>query len=135
MSGAIVVGYDGTDGARAALAEAQRLAGPLGAEVVCVFSRHVGSVGSEVEDLAEAVSEHGRAVLAEVGPGVRAEIADGRPSEALVKVAEAEEAQMIVVGSHGERPLRGVLLGSTPYRLLQDSPVPVLVVRATSAGA
>ncbi len=130
MSGAIVVGYDGTDGARAALAEAQRLAGPLGAEVVCVFSRHVGSVGSEVTDLAEAVTERARGILAEVGPGVRAEIADGRQSDALAAVAEAEDAQMIVIGSYGERPLRGVLLGSTPYRLLQHSPVPVLVVRA-----
>ena len=29
----------------------------------------------------------------------------------------------------GERPLMGVVLGSTPYKLLHRSPVPVLVVR------
>ena len=38
MAGPIVVGYDGTEGAKAALAEALRLAGPLGAEVVLGFA-------------------------------------------------------------------------------------------------
>jgi nucleotide-binding universal stress UspA family protein len=130
VSGPIVVGYDGSDGARAALAEARRLAGPLGAEVVCVFARHVGALGGEVTDLADAVTEHAKAVLAEVGPDVRMELVDGRPDEALLAVAELEAAQMVVIGSYGEKPLRGLLLGSTPYRLLQEITVPVLVVRA-----
>jgi nucleotide-binding universal stress UspA family protein len=36
---------------------------------------------------------------------------------------------MVLIGSHGEGPLRGALLGSTPYRLVQQSTRPVLVVR------
>ena len=36
---------------------------------------------------------------------------------------------IVVIGTHGERPLMGVVLGSTPYKLLHRSPVPVLVVR------
>ena len=35
---------------------------------------------------------------------------------------------MIVVGSTGESPLRGAIVGSTPHKLIQLSPVPVLVV-------
>ncbi len=35
---------------------------------------------------------------------------------------------MIVVGSHGAGALRGIVLGSTPYKLLHHSRVPVLVV-------
>ena len=35
---------------------------------------------------------------------------------------------MIVVGSHGEPPLKGVILGSTPNKLLHISERPVLVV-------
>lgn len=35
-----------------------------------------------------------------------------------------------VVGTHGERPLLGVVLGSTAYELLHRSTVPVLVVPA-----
>ena len=35
---------------------------------------------------------------------------------------------MLVVGTGGEAPLMGVVLGATPYRLLHRSTVPVLVV-------
>jgi nucleotide-binding universal stress UspA family protein len=37
---------------------------------------------------------------------------------------------MIVVGSYGERPLKGAILGSTPYKLLYLADRPVLVVPA-----
>jgi nucleotide-binding universal stress UspA family protein len=35
---------------------------------------------------------------------------------------------MIVVGTHGARPLVGLVLGSTAYKLVHRSPVPPLVV-------
>ena len=35
---------------------------------------------------------------------------------------------MIVVGTHGEHPLAGAVLGSVPHKLLHLSDVPVLVV-------
>jgi nucleotide-binding universal stress UspA family protein len=134
VSAPLVVGYDGTAGARAALAEAVRIAGPLQAEVICAFARHVDPRGGEVADLASAIHERGRAVLEEAlrsaeGTTARAELVEGRPADALTVLAEREGAQMIVVGSNGEAPLRGILLGSTPYRLLHQCPVPVLVVR------
>ena len=31
--------------------------------------------------------------------------------------------------THGESPLKGAIIGSTPYKLVQLSEVPVLVVR------
>ena len=37
---------------------------------------------------------------------------------------------MIIVGSYGETSLRGAILGSTPFRLLNSSDRPVLVVKA-----
>jgi nucleotide-binding universal stress UspA family protein len=37
---------------------------------------------------------------------------------------------VIVVGTRGESPIRGALLGSTPHKLLQLSDRPVLVVPA-----
>ena len=54
--------------------------------------------------------------------------ARGVASAALLDVAEKEGADMIVVGSHGAGALRGIVLGSTPYKLLHQSRVPVLVV-------
>ena len=37
---------------------------------------------------------------------------------------------MIVVGTYGEHPLRGAILGSTPHKLLHLSSRPVLAVPA-----
>ena len=60
-------------------------------------------------------------------------IVRARPADALVEVAAERGARLIVVGSYGESPLRGALLGSVPYRLLHRSPVPVLVVPQEAA--
>jgi nucleotide-binding universal stress UspA family protein len=49
--------------------------------------------------------------------------------QALITAGEKHDARMIVVGSHGESPLKGAIIGSTPYKLVQLSEVPVLVVR------
>ena len=37
---------------------------------------------------------------------------------------------MIVVGSYGESPIKGAILGSTPHKLLHRAERPVLVVPA-----
>ena len=136
MAAPIVVGYDGTAGAQAAFGEALRIAAPLDAEIVLAFVAHVNPGGGEVSDAADAVHERGQAVLNEAvdraraaGVAARAEIVHGRPHEALAELAETEGAQMLAVGSYGERPLRALVLGSTPSRLMHLTQVPVLVVR------
>jgi nucleotide-binding universal stress UspA family protein len=45
-----------------------------------------------------------------------------------LELAERESARMIVVGSYGESPIKGAILGSTPHKLLHLSERPVLVV-------
>src|SRR5829696_7759539 len=134
MPGPIVVGYDGTEGGKAALGEAVRLAGALDAEVVVVFAYWVNPLGGETADLLEAVRERGSTVVQEAletaraaGVQARAELVNAMPDEALADVAEATGAQMIAVGSYGERPLRALLVGSTPHRLMHLTEVPVLV--------
>jgi nucleotide-binding universal stress UspA family protein len=59
---------------------------------------------------------------------VETEVIDARPAEALLKVATDRDARMIIVGTHGEHPLTGAVLGSVPHKLLHLSEVPVLVV-------
>ena len=87
--------------------------------------------------LLDAVRERGDAVAEEAleqaraaGVTARAELVNDRPAEALARVAAEERAELIAVGSYGEKPLRALILGSTPYRLLHITDVPVLVVRA-----
>jgi nucleotide-binding universal stress UspA family protein len=43
---------------------------------------------------------------------------------------DKHDARMLIVGSHGENPLKGAIIGSTPYKLVQLADRPVLVVRA-----
>ena len=135
--GTQVVGYDGTDGARAALDAAAGLAAELGDGLVAVFAHATSRLGGEVRDYDDAVREHGRGVLEEARSiareaGVEIELVmrEQSSAEALIAVADEHDARMIVVGSYGERPIRSVLVGSTPTRLLHLSERPVLVVRA-----
>src|SRR5688572_8525040 len=125
MAGPLVVGYDGTEGARAALAEALRLAGALGVDIVIAFAYWTNPLGGEVADLLDALRERGRELTEEAletarAAGVQgsAELVNDRPAEALAQVAADVEAQMIVVGSYGERPLTALIVGSTPHRLM-----------------
>jgi nucleotide-binding universal stress UspA family protein len=137
MAGEVVLGYDGTDGAKAALREGARLAKELGAPLVVAFATRTSPLGGEVKDLHDAVVERGRAVTdealavaREAGADARAELIDENPGPALVDLAAQLGAQMIVVGSYGESPFKGAIVGSTPHKLIQLSSVPVLVVRA-----
>jgi nucleotide-binding universal stress UspA family protein len=132
-----VVGYDGTDGARAALHVAIGLAAELGDGLVAVFAHVTSRLGGEVRDYDDAIREQGRGVLEEARSigreaGVEIELVmrELSSAEALIAVADEHDARMIVVGSYGERPLKSALVGSTPTRLLHLSERPVLVVRA-----
>jgi nucleotide-binding universal stress UspA family protein len=137
MPGSIVVGYDGSDGSRAALDEAARIARGLGLEVVIAFGYGVQPSGGETADHRRLLEERGEKLAAEAMAhlaelGVRGSVAvvDERPAESLLRVAEEHGAEMIVVGTRGEGPVAGMLLGSVPYKLVHRSPVPVLVVPA-----
>jgi nucleotide-binding universal stress UspA family protein len=134
----IVVGYDGSDCSRAALDKGLRLAKDLGDGVVVVFGyAPPGLWGGEIVEHEEAIEERGQKVLDEAkhqaqaaGAEVEVELVAKKASEALVEVADARDARMIVVGSYGDPPLKGMILGSTPNKLLHIVDRPVLVVPA-----
>ena len=133
----IVVGYDGTDNSKAALDQAVGLAKDLGEPVLIAFGYGVNPMGGEVKDHAQALKELGERVTAEAveraragGAEAEAVLADQEGSDALIAVAKDRDARMIVVGSQGEGPIRGAILGTTAYRLVHTSKTPVLVVRA-----
>ena len=137
MANVIVVGYDGTDGGNAALGASTELAKELGAELVITFAYEPSRFPDESGDYEAAVKELGERVTREAlgkleteGVKAEAELVPTRPADALVKVADERDARLIAVGTHGERPLAGLVVGSTPYKLLNLSEPPLLVVRA-----
>jgi nucleotide-binding universal stress UspA family protein len=136
MANVVVVGYNGEHGAEAALDESLRLCGDLEAELVVVFGYGVNLPERESADYREALEEVGRKATAsalsraeDAGVKATAEVVFEKAAPALVDAAAKHDARIIVVGSHGERPLAGALLGSVPHRLLHVSERPVLVVR------
>ncbi len=54
-------------------------------------------------------------------------VEDARPRR-WSRSRDERDARLIVVGTHGESPMKGALLGSTPHKLLQLADRPVLVV-------
>jgi len=136
--GQIVVGYDGSTCGDAALASAFDLAAELGDRVTVVFGyAPPGLWGGEIAEHEEAIEELGEKVLAKAksqaaakGVEIEAQLVAKRAVEALIGVADESDARMIVVGSFGDPPLKGMILGSTPNKLLHLSDRPVLVVPA-----
>jgi nucleotide-binding universal stress UspA family protein len=59
----------------------------------------------------------------------------GVPFEEIVKIADEERADMIVMGTHGRAGLNRALLGSIAERVIRLAPCPVLTVRETTAEA
>jgi nucleotide-binding universal stress UspA family protein len=133
----IVIGYDDSDSSKAALSQALDFAKALGDSIVVVFGAAPGGYGGgEVPEQRKAVEEFGNKVTAEAVETAKSakidctvELINEHPHQALITAAEKHDARMIVVGSHGESPLKGAIIGSTPYKLVQLSEVPVLVVR------
>lgn len=57
----------------------------------------------------------------------------GDPAREIAAYADAEDADMIVVGSRGHGAIASVLLGSVSRGVLRESKRPVLVVRGRAA--
>ncbi len=56
--------------------------------------------------------------------------ATGLPAGRIVEVAEHEKAQLIAMGTRGRTGLSGLLLGSVAKRVLQESDIPVVIVKS-----
>ena len=138
MAGDIVLGYDGSEGARAALPHAVALARAFDVPLAIVFAFGQNPVGGVTGDVRRAVEETGETMLEQARDAalavdgavdVQPELVDGRPVDALDTVAEQRDARLLVVGGNGHGSIVGSLLGSSTYKVLHQSKVPVLVVQ------
>lgn len=138
MNRGVLLGFDDSAGSRAALRAALEVAGRLGEPLHVAFgAQPPTSVGEEARSHREALEAMGSGLLDEARAAARQANVEAimhleaeRPVELLLRLAGELEVRMIVVGSHGESPLRGAMLGSTPHKLLQLADRPVLAVPA-----
>lgn len=57
----------------------------------------------------------------------------GDPAGEIVRIAEDEKAEMIVLGTHGRTGMTRLLMGSVAEAVVRRAPCPVLVYRETPA--
>ena len=138
MTGTTLVGYDGSEIARAALAYATRRLGTDGrlvvAHVVVPPAHYLDELYDERRHLSR---ERGEALLREVKKelgGVPAElrVGEGPPAHTLLELAREVDADEIVVGSRGMGAARA-LLGSVSHALLHEADRPLIVLTSQAA--
>lgn len=56
----------------------------------------------------------------------------GKPAEEIVRVAQDEAVDLIVMGTHGRTGLRHVLVGSVAEAMMRSAPCPVFTVKAAA---
>jgi nucleotide-binding universal stress UspA family protein len=140
MAYKIVVGYDGSEGGKAALDESVGLARRLSGEVLVTYAfggrkQYAGAPLTPrrtLKDMGEKLLEEALVRVADSGVRVEPLLVDDDPWQGLRSVADRHGAAMIVVGTRGASPLTGMLLGSTAYRLVHSSTTPVLIVPVPS---
>jgi nucleotide-binding universal stress UspA family protein len=137
----VLVGYDGSPVARAAVAYALERVGESG-EVIAVYVVPPPQRQWAGTPYAEASLERHRQLGREVmealagqtaGLPLATELAEGPAAATLVALAEERQAEEIVVGSRGYGPVRA-MLGSVSHALLHEMDRPVVVVPAALLG-
>ena len=144
----IVVGLDGSAPAEQALAWAVDAALAFGAEVVAVHSvgmlesAHAPATTSATETSAQPPKDVLVQLRHAVGhclekvetpPELRLIFEPGAPADALLRVAEVEKADLIVVGRRGHGEPYQLDLGSTSRSVAARGTVPVVVVPSSQS--
>ncbi|NYG56164.1 universal stress protein [Nocardioides perillae] len=131
--GTVVVGYvpkpEGEAALQRAIAEAQ-----LRRTRLVVVNSHRGGSDFDRDAAAQAEEEMGkaRAVLDASGVDydVRQLVRGFEPAEDLISIAEANDAELIVIGLRRRSPVGKLILGSNAQRILLDAHCPVMAVKA-----
>ena len=69
--------------------------------------------------------------LREAGVDVETHAREGDPADAILDVAEEENADLIVVGNKGMTGAKRFLLGSVPNKVSHHAPCSVMIIRTT----
>ena len=131
----ILCGVDGTPESLVAVRQAARLHdgnGRLSLVSVAPLGKatHAGFAATHAAELLQHEAEAAIAEARAIAPSANEKLVNGEPVRALLHEIEAEQATLVVVGSHGRGRAAGMLLGTVAARMLRDAPCSVLIARA-----
>jgi nucleotide-binding universal stress UspA family protein len=142
----ILLPLDGSEAGEAAITRVKELKSRLEAEVILLgvvpTGQHIRTVGGLdyilfPEQEMEAYRAEAREYLDNVykrlkrGKGeLKVEIRLGEVTKEILDFARKERVSLIAISSHGHSGMTKWVFGSTAQKVMQDSPIPVLVVKA-----
>jgi len=147
LFGSIVVGTDGSDTAKEAVRQATELAKRVDAKVHLVSAYEPVPEGrlrderqqipedmqwmvNPREDVTNTLDAAGKD-LEQAGVEVDTHAREGDPADAILDVAEEQQAGLIVVGNKGMTGAKRFLLGSVPNKVSHHAPCSVMIIRTT----
>jgi nucleotide-binding universal stress UspA family protein len=135
----ILVAIDGSDASNRAFAKAVELAlltkaqlialaveGPLPAYAATIGE--VDEVKREKDHFFTTLAAQAESEAKAAGLPIQVEVRPGHPAELIVRFAQEQQADLIVLGHRGHF-LRNHLLGSTADRVSEHALCPVMIVR------
>jgi nucleotide-binding universal stress UspA family protein len=153
-AGPVIIAYDGSELARAAVRAAASLLAPRSVLVITVWEPGLALMseaasiplgaqipGPDIETATEidhGMQEHASAIAEQGAEQARAAGLKAEPlavpdeanvPETIVRIARERDAQAVVVGSRGLPGLKARIMGSTSQGVVHQCHVPVLVVR------
>jgi nucleotide-binding universal stress UspA family protein len=130
---------DGSEVSELATRHAIYLAKLTGAELMILhvvettFAWYTGSLYQQVvdqlRDFGNKVIERAVEMAEQEGAKARSMIVDGHSGTAIVRVAEREKTDVIVMGALGRSMVEEALVGSISRHVVRQAPCPVLVVK------
>jgi len=135
----ILVAIDGSPASEKALAAAVDLGVHYRAEITAIGVAEVPEVVGmvdEVDELRRGAEAHFRQLGESAvefarsrGISLRSVVVRGHAADAIVKFAESERTDLVVIGQHGHSRITRFFLGSTSDRVSEHSHCTVMIVR------
>jgi nucleotide-binding universal stress UspA family protein len=143
----ILLPLDGSEAGEAAITRARELKSRLEAEVILLgvvpTGQHLRTVGGldyilfpeqEMESFRAEAKEYLDKVYKRLQRGkgeLKVEIREGEVAKEILNYAKKKRVSLIAIASHGHSGMTKWVFGSTAQKIIEDSSIPVLVVKST----
>jgi len=147
----ILLPLDGSEAGEAAITRVKELKSRLEAEVLLLEvvpeGRHIRTIGGldhilypeqEIETFKAEAKEYMDKVYKRLQRSkgeLEVAIKSGDVAKEILNFAKKKKASLIAISTHGHSGMTKWVFGSTAQKIIQDSPIPVLVVKATPGTA
>ncbi len=139
----IVVAFDGSEYSKAALLEASNWIKRHGGKALLVHAVFFDEeeFGAKPEQLEKRMN-FGKKICYQakeeassaMGLNLESIICEGEPPDTIAEIAQAKNADLIAIGTHGRKGLKKLLMGSVTSGLIVNAPCDVLVVKKPCTG-